>query len=105
MIARIWRGKVKEDKVESFLKTVHEHDIPILNSQLGCLQALVGKEKSGESNFVILSIWKNLESLKKFTGPNWKDSVPGPTEEKLVEGVPTVEHYLLTPFNETESST
>ena len=98
MIIRIWRGKVRKDAIQSFQDNVNNHDIPILNSQPGCIQTLVGKQKGSDTEYLILTIWEDLDSLKKFTGPEWKKSVPGPTEESLLEGVAVVEHYSLTPF-------
>jgi len=98
MIIRIWRGKVRKESIQSFLETVNNHDIPILNSQVGCLQALVGKKKDSDSEYTILSIWEDLDSLMKFTGPEWEKPVPGPTEKSMLEDTAVVEHYLLTPF-------
>jgi heme-degrading monooxygenase HmoA len=98
MIVRIWHGKIKKEALEKFHDVVNNHDIPILISQQGCLQALYGREKKGDRDYAILSIWEDLDSLKKFTGPNWQDPVPGASEEKMLEGQPRVEHFLMTPY-------
>jgi heme-degrading monooxygenase HmoA len=98
MIIRIWRGRVKKEGIQSFIGTVTEHDIPVLHSQEGCVQALFGKRKDTETEYIITSIWDDLDSLKKFTGPNWQDPIPGATEKQVLEGKPTVEHFLMTPY-------
>jgi heme-degrading monooxygenase HmoA len=100
MIVRVWKGKVNEEEQAMFESTVRNHDIPKLYSQPGCVQTLFGRQKGSSDGYVILTLWQDLDSLRNFTGPEWRKPVPGKTEAKTLMEEPEVEHYLMTPLQD-----
>jgi heme-degrading monooxygenase HmoA len=96
MLIRMWKGNVKEENVKRFEDVFEHHDLPILRAQNGCLGAFLSRDYwKGEGSYSIITLWHDMDSLKAFTGAEWKKPVPGPTEEKLVEGVAEVQNYSL----------
>ena len=97
MIIRVWKCNVKQDKVDEFLAFTNRYMIPILKAQSGCLGHYVGKlELSKHPRFVIISLWKDFEAIREFTGPNWQTARIDPVEAPLLDGQPMVEHYTST---------
>jgi len=57
------------------------------------MAAYIGLDDS--QNGVVVTVWRDLDSLKKFTGERWNEPVIHPNEAPLLEGKPKVEHYTL----------
>jgi hypothetical protein len=58
------------------------------------LFAVAGKvSKKRKTQVVVISEWKDLGSLKGFTGPNWKKAVVNPKAMTYLKGTPEVEHF------------
>lgn len=95
----MWQGNVREENVERFKARFEDHDLPILRAQKGCIGAFLSRDYYGkEESFVIMSLWKDLDSLIAFTGSNWEKPVPGNSEETLVEVTSSVKHYTIRAF-------
>jgi len=94
MIVRIFRAKIREDKVAEFKRMVQEQSIPWLEKSDGMLGYYPG-EPFGENSreFVMVTLWRDLDSLQKFAGNDWATPVVTEDEAPLVEAM-FADHYL-----------
>jgi quinol monooxygenase YgiN len=94
MIVRIFRAKIRENQVTEFKRMVQEQSIPWLESSEGMLGYFPGEPFGhNEQEFVMITLWRDLESLKAFAGPDWDNPVVTEDEKPLV-GEMFAEHYL-----------
>jgi quinol monooxygenase YgiN len=94
MIVRIFRAKIREDKVTEFKRMVQDQSIPWLEKSAGMLGYFPG-EPFGENaqEFVMVTLWRDLESLQAFAGDDWSTPVVTEDEAPLVEAM-FADHYL-----------
>lgn len=66
-IARIWRGRTTRDRADEYAAYLHEHGIkPLMEKALGVQQ--LREDREGETEFVTISYWANVESMSSFAG-------------------------------------
>lgn len=97
MIARIWHGAVAEDKAEAYRSYVKSTGITDLRATSGNLGAyLFWRVENSTVHFLLLSIWKDLEAIKAFAGPDIEKAKYYPRDtDYLIELEPAVIHYEL----------
>ncbi len=93
MIIRIFRTRVKANKVQEFEKFINTKGVPNLKKQTGCVASYAGRHDKKSTDFVVVSVWKDLDSLKKFTGASWQKPRLDPEEAALIDDLAEVEHY------------
>ena len=94
MIVRVFRARIREGRTTDFEKMVIEQSIPWLKKSEGMLAYYPGKPMDEESReFVMVTLWKDLESLKKFAGEDWKNPIVTEDEAPLVEKM-YAHHYF-----------
>ncbi|HZW55183.1 MAG TPA: antibiotic biosynthesis monooxygenase [Nitrososphaerales archaeon] len=89
----MWRCRTRRGQEGRFLEFLKNHATPILKKQPGCISWLYGRERNNQKNFLIVTVWKDQRSLRKFTGPKWKSARIDPEEKSQLAGMPDVEHY------------
>ena len=95
MIARIWRGTVREaDKdiyYEYLQKTgLKEYADTPGNRGVHTLRRIA----DGKCEFLLLTLWDSWEAIKAFAGPDYEKAVYYPEDDKyLVDRGPKVDHY------------
>jgi transposase/quinol monooxygenase YgiN len=93
IIIRIFRARLKPGMRSAFEQLCHERSIPLIRSNPGSLAVHVGKPAAGRSDdFVLVSVWRDLPSLKAFAGERWDEALILPGEADLLEEA-AVEHY------------
>ena len=93
MIIRIFRAKIKQGHVSTFKSMVQEQSIPWLEKSDGMLNYYPGEPYSESTReFVMISIWRDIESLKAFAGEDWENPVVTEDEAPLVEAM-SADHY------------
>lgn len=93
MIVRIFCAKVRKGKEKELLQAVERVAIPLVKSQKGMLQHYAGKPTASNANeFVMVTVWENLDALKKFAGEDWEKAVIPKEELELLESS-LVHHY------------
>jgi quinol monooxygenase YgiN len=96
MIVRVWRCKCKLGKLEGFESFIRSELFPTLKRNDGCLRATVAKDLSRrQPRVLIVTTWKDLDSLMSFTGPHWKKSIVNPKAAAFISGKPELEHFEL----------
>jgi heme-degrading monooxygenase HmoA len=95
VIARIWRGWTRAEDEEAYVRYLEETGAPASrgtpgNRGFSILHRMVGDR----AEFVTMSLWDSLESLRGFAGDDVEKAVFYPEDERfLVDRDWTVAHY------------
>ena len=85
MIIRVFRPTIqpgKEDEFESFLR---DTAFPLVSQQAGLLAQHVGRPQDpSSSEYVYITVWEDVESIRTFAGEHWQEAVIAPDEEHLL---------------------
>jgi heme-degrading monooxygenase HmoA len=97
MIARMWHGKVPAEKAEAYHQYIVQtglNDIAATEGNQGFF--LMKKEEDGVMHFYTLSLWKDLQAIKKFAGADYEKAryYPG-DRDFLLEFEPFVTHMEI----------
>jgi hypothetical protein len=66
-IARIWRGRTTRARADEYAAYLYEHGIrPLEQKALAVVQ--LREDRAGESEFVTISFWENVEAMSRFAG-------------------------------------
>jgi hypothetical protein len=68
-IARIWRGRTTREKADEYAAYLYEYGIRPLEEKALAVQQL-REDRAGESEFVTISYWENVEAMSRFAGPD-----------------------------------
>jgi heme-degrading monooxygenase HmoA len=95
MIARIWRGATEAAQADAYLAYLEKTGVEEIratpgNSGVRLLRRIVGER----AEFVFISFWDSLESIRAFAGPDIERAIYFPEDTAfLLELEPTVAHY------------
>ena len=93
MIIRVFRGQVHPGMHEEFERTLEEVGIPAFHRSPGMIAVHVGRPtEQSPDEFLVTTVWKDLDSLKVFAGERWFEPVIGPDEAKTLRQA-YVHHY------------
>lgn len=93
MILRVFRARLKPGTREAFEKLCYDVSIPLVRVQPGLITLHVGKPLPDQPNeFVLVSVWNDIEAVKQFAGDTWDHPLIMPGEAALVQEA-TVQHY------------
>ena len=99
VIIRVFRPTIhpgKEAEFESFLR---ETAVPLVSRQLGLIaQHVGGPRERSSAEYVYVTVWEDVDSIRAFAGEHWQEAVIAPDEEHLLRDT-WIRHYevLLTP--------
>ena len=86
MIIRVFRPTIhpgKEAEFESFLR---DTAVPLVSRQSGLVAQHVGKPRdSSSTEFVYVTVWEDVDSIRAFAGERWQEAVVEPEEEELLK--------------------
>ena len=93
MIIRIFRAIVRDGMQDEFAHFFRETAIPLLMSQPGMIGLTIGwPMPDSPDEFMMMTTWSDLESLKRFAGEEWANAVIDPAEAHLLRET-FVHHY------------
>ncbi len=98
MIARIWRGAVRQEDADAYVEYLRETGLLGYRGTAGNRGAWILRRDldGGRTEFVTLSFWDSLESVESFAGADSGRAVFYPEDDRfLVERDLTVAHYEL----------
>ncbi|MCS6783706.1 MAG: antibiotic biosynthesis monooxygenase [Candidatus Caldarchaeum sp.] len=96
MIIRVWTCPLKKGAEKAFEEFAVREAAPLMRKTEGCLDAYFGIDFSSDPAVgVVVSLWRDIESIKSFTGGNWREPFIHPTEEPLLAEKPKVMHFDL----------
>lgn len=95
MIARLWHGRVPEEKSKSYHRYLIETGLNDYKKVKGNQGVFLLKRNEGEvSHFYTLSFWDSIESIKKFAGEDYDKARYYPEDKDyLLEFEPKVSHW------------
>jgi heme-degrading monooxygenase HmoA len=86
MIIRVFRATVQPGMQAAYEKLLREEAVPEISEQSGLVALHVGIPiAQTPDEFVIVTVWKDLESLEAFWGKSWLQSIALPDEAQLVK--------------------
>ena len=93
MILRVFRARLKPGARQAFEQLCYDVSIPLMRAQPGLVTLHVGRPlPEYPDEFVLVSVWKDLESMIAFVGDTWDHPLIPPGEAMLVQET-TVQHY------------
>ncbi|MHC4218777.1 MAG: antibiotic biosynthesis monooxygenase family protein [Planctomycetota bacterium] len=85
-IIRIFHATAKPGQERAFQSFLTDEALPIVRGHDGLVSAQVGlPSEESPQEFLMITIWRDLDALKGFTGDNWTEAVIDPKEAPLVE--------------------
>ena len=97
MIIRVFKPTIhagKEAEFESFLR---DTAVPLVSRQAGLVAQHVGRSRDPSSNeYLYITVWTDIESVKAFAGERWQEAVITPDEEHLLKDT-WIGHYDALP--------
>jgi transposase/heme-degrading monooxygenase HmoA len=93
MVIRVFSARMKPGKRTAYIRLSHNITIPLMREQPGFLTAQIGAPREDRpDDFVFVSVWEGLESIRAFVGERWQEALIVPGEADLVEEV-VVQHF------------
>lgn len=97
MIARRWTGTVPRDAADAYGEFLHEQGIGEYRATPGNRGALLLRRDSHETTqFELLSIWDDVEAIKRYAGPDFELAHYYPADLAVLVDPPRyVEHFSV----------
>ena len=95
MVARIWRGAVKQEDADEYVQYVRDTGIEHYRSTPGNRGAWILSRPLGAlTEIVTFSLWDDMDAVRAFAGDDPTRAVYYPEDNRfLVERSSIVEHY------------
>jgi heme-degrading monooxygenase HmoA len=97
MIARLWRGTVRESDQDTYYAYLQKTGLKEYAATPGNRAVYTLRRVSGgQCEFLLLTLWDSWEAIQAFAGPDYEKAVYYPEDEKfLLAREPNVTHYEL----------
>jgi heme-degrading monooxygenase HmoA len=93
MIIRVFRPTIHPGKEREFESFLLETAVPLVSRQSGLVAQHVGKPRdSSSTEYVYVTVWEDVESIRAFAGERWQEAVIAPEEEHLLKDT-WIGHY------------
>jgi heme-degrading monooxygenase HmoA len=101
MIARLWHGWTKPENADTYERLVATKVLPGFEHLKGYKGAyLLREDRDGETEFVTLTLFEDLEAVRRFAGDDYEAAVvPAEAKQLLARFDARSKHYeiVLTP--------
>jgi heme-degrading monooxygenase HmoA len=99
VIIRVFRPTIQpgmESEFESFLR---DTAVPLVSQQSGLVAQHVGRPRdSASGEYLYVTVWEDVESIRAFAGERWQEAVITPAEEHLLKET-WIGHYDSLPVS------
>lgn len=93
VLIRVFRATIKPEAADEFRGFFLGDALSLVQSQQGMIRATVGlPSEQAPNEYLMISEWDGLASLKKFAGDQWNQAVIDPREAHLLSSA-HVHHY------------
>jgi heme-degrading monooxygenase HmoA len=93
VIIRVFRPTIHPRKEHEFEAFLRETAVPLVSQQSGLVAQHVGKPRDpGSTEFLYVSVWEDVESIRAFAGDRWQEAVITPDEAHLLKDT-WIGHY------------
>jgi heme-degrading monooxygenase HmoA len=97
MIIRVFTPTIHPGKTTEFEGFLRDTATPLMARQPGLLSQHAGRSRaSASTEYVYVTVWEDVESIRAFAGERWQDAVIAPEEEHLLKAT-RIEHYDVLP--------
>jgi len=97
VIIRVFRPTIHPGKEREFEAFLRDTAVPLVSQQSGLVAQYVGKPRdSSTTEYVYVTVWEDVESIRAFAGESWQEAVITPDEEHLLKGS-GIGHYDVLP--------
>lgn len=93
MIVRVFRGQVRPGMIEAYRRFVLERAVPQFRARPGLESFRIGAPSRDHDEFVVVTVWRDLASLKAFAGPDCERARMSPDERRMLKRT-FVRHYV-----------
>jgi heme-degrading monooxygenase HmoA len=95
MIARIWRGVVRQADADEYADYIVETGFAAYATTPGNRGSWMLRRDDGDrTEFITFSLWESVDAVKGFAGDDYEAAVYYPDDERfLIEREDTVKHY------------
>ena len=96
MIARVWRGMVRAEHVEEYVRYIRDTGGGEYKRTPGNRGAwIMTRIDGGRAEIIALSCWESRAAIEAFTGPDIEHQVLYPEDERYLLELSTTSHYDL----------
>ncbi len=93
MIIRVFGPTIRPGEESSFESFLRDTAIPLVSRQKGLVAQHVGKSRDPTSTeYVYVTVWEDVDSIRSFAGEGWQEAVITPDEEHLLSDT-WIAHY------------
>src|SRR5215213_8356202 len=86
MIIRVFRPTIHPGKEQEFEALLADTAVPLVSRQAGLVAQHAGRPRDpSTTEYVYISVWEDLESIRAFAGERWQEAVITPDEEHLLK--------------------
>src|SRR5215208_3505418 len=86
MIIRVFRPTIHPGKEQEFEAFLADTAMPLVSRQAGLVAQHVGKPRDpSSSEYLYVTVWEDVESIRSFAGERWQEAVIAPNEEHLLK--------------------
>jgi heme-degrading monooxygenase HmoA len=97
VIIRVFRPTIRPGKESEFESFLRETAIPLVSRQDGLVAQHVGRPRDPSSTeYVYVTVWEDVESVRAFAGERWQEAVITPEEEHLLRDTRIAHYEVLT---------
>lgn len=95
MIIRVFRAHVHDGKQAEFERFFLTRALPMVQSHAGVVSVTVGRPlATSPDEFLMISVWRDLDALRGFAGEEWQNPVIDPDEVHLLRET-FLDHFEL----------
>jgi hypothetical protein len=97
MISRNWTGLCRKERANDYIQHLQEDTFPIIKKIEGFIKASILKREVAEGvEFLIVTEWESLNSIKQFAGNNYETAVvPDIVKGMMIRYDENVRHYEI----------
>jgi heme-degrading monooxygenase HmoA len=93
VIIRVFRPTIHPGKENEFELFLRETALPLVSQQSGLVAQHVGRPRdSSSTEYLFITVWDDVESIRGFAGERWQEAVIAPDEEHLLKDT-WIQHY------------
>lgn len=92
-VIRVFRAVAKSGREDAFADFFATEAVALVRKQDGLVTVQVGLPADDADEFVMITTWRDIDALRAFAGPQWREPVIDPREAPLLERV-YVHHYF-----------
>lgn len=86
MIIRVFRPTIHPGKEREFESFLRDTAVPLVSQQSGLVTQHVGKSRdSSSSEYLYVTVWEDVDSIRAFAGERWQEAVITPDEAHLLK--------------------